>query len=88
MSKHALMNKEPAEWLANAFKKVDWPVPAYLAMGFLGPLAKKIQDAPPGAKSEIMRQALATAYSPHYLLSRLFRTSRFDIIQAKSVSSF
>jgi hypothetical protein len=69
MSTQALMNKGPAEWLATAFREVDWPVPAYLAMGFLGSLAKRIQDAPPDAKPEIMREALAMVYTPHYLAS-------------------
>jgi hypothetical protein len=67
MSPSTPMNYGPAAWLASAFKEVDWPVPAYLTMGFLGELAKNIQEAPAPAKSEVLREALATAYSPLYL---------------------
>jgi hypothetical protein len=67
MSKDALTNKEPAEWLATAFKEVDWPIPAYLRLGFLSPLAKAVKDAPQGSKLEIMREALAITYTPEYL---------------------
>lgn len=67
MSSTALMNKEPAQWLGNAFKKVDWPIPAYLAMGFLGQLAKAVHDAPQAHKLEIMRQGMVRAYDREYL---------------------
>ena len=39
-------NREFAEYLASAFKQVDWPIPPYLNLGFLSPLAKAIKDAP------------------------------------------
>jgi hypothetical protein len=78
MSNHALVNKEPAEWLANAFKEVDWPYPAYLKLGFLSPLAKAVKDAPQDSKLEVMRAALATAYTPEYL-ARMF-LERYSVI--------
>jgi hypothetical protein len=61
------MNKEPAQWLANAFKEVDWPIPPYLRLGFLTKLAKAIEEAPPDLKPKIMYQHLAQAYGPEYL---------------------
>lgn len=67
MSGNALTNREFAEWLANAFKEVDWPIPPYLTLGFLSPLAKAVKEAPPDAKLEIMRDRLAIAYTPDYL---------------------
>ena len=46
MSSNAATNRELAEWLVNAFKEVDWPIPPYLQLGgFLSPLAKAVKDA-------------------------------------------
>lgn len=67
MSSTALMNKAPAQWLANAFKEVDWPIPPYLTMGFLGQTAKAVHDAPQDQKLEIMRHAMHRAYDREYL---------------------
>src|SRR6202050_978127 len=70
MSSNASTNREFAEWLANAFKEVDWPIPPYLQLGgFLSPLAKAIKDAPEAAKLAIACQRLGNAYSPQYLAS-------------------
>jgi hypothetical protein len=79
MSKYALVNKEPAEWLAGAFREVDWPIPAYLTMGFLNQLGKRVKDAPPDSKLEVMRAALAGVYTPDYL-ARMF-LDRYCTIQ-------
>ena len=47
MSTDANTNRAYAQWLADAFKEVDWPIPPYLQLGgFLSPLAKAIKDAP------------------------------------------
>jgi hypothetical protein len=67
MSTNASTNREFAEWLAIAFKEVDWPIPPYLQLGFLSPLAKAVKDAPQDAKLEIMREKLAGAYTAEYL---------------------
>jgi hypothetical protein len=68
MSNNATTNREFAEWLANAFREVDWPIPPYLPLGgFLCPLAKAVKEAPPTAKLEIMRERLGSAYTPEYL---------------------
>jgi hypothetical protein len=67
MSTNASTNREFAEWLATAFKEVDWPIPPYLQLGFLTPLAKSVRDAPQDAKLSIMRGQLAGAYSADYL---------------------
>jgi hypothetical protein len=79
MSKYALLNKAPTEWLANAFKEVDWPIPPYLTTAFLNQLAKRVKDAPPDAKLEVMRTTLAHAYTPEYL-ARMF-LERYSTIQ-------
>ncbi len=67
MSSNASTNREFAEWLANAFKEVDWPIPPYLQLGFLSPLAKAVKDAPSDAKLKIMGEGLGNAYSMTYL---------------------
>jgi hypothetical protein len=68
MPSDASTNREFAEYLANAFKEVDWPIPPYLKLGeFLSPLAKAIKDAPQDAKLTIMREKLAGAYTAEYL---------------------
>jgi hypothetical protein len=70
MSSNASTNRAYSEWLANAFKEVDWPIPPYLQLGgFLSPLAKAIKDAPADAKLAVVRERLGTAYSPQYLAS-------------------
>ena len=67
-STNASTNREFAEWLASAFKQVDWPIPPYLKLGgFLNPLAKAVRDASQDAKLAIMRDQLAGAYSAEYL---------------------
>jgi hypothetical protein len=67
MSKDAQTNRKPAEWLATAFKEVDWPIPAYISLGFLTSLAKAVKDAPQFSKLDIMREVLARSYTPKYL---------------------
>lgn len=68
MSSNASTNGEYAEWLATAFREVDWPIPPYLQLGaFLSPLAKAVKDAPQDAKLEIMRERLSSAYDAAYL---------------------
>jgi hypothetical protein len=68
ISTNASTNRKFAEWLATAFKEVDWPIPPYLKLGgFLCPLAKAVRDAPPDTKLVIMREKLAGAYSADYL---------------------
>lgn len=70
MSSDASTNREFAEWLANAFREVDWPIPPYLQLGgFLSPLAKAIKDASEDAKLGIVCERLGSAYSPRYLAS-------------------
>jgi hypothetical protein len=69
MATNASTNRELAEYLANAFKEVDWPIPPYLNLGFLTPLAKAIKDAPKDAKPAIVREKLAGAYTADYLAS-------------------
>jgi hypothetical protein len=63
----ASTDREFAEYMANAFKEVDWPIPPYLNLEFLAPLAKAIKDAPLGAKPAIVREKLAGAYTADYL---------------------
>ena len=68
MSINATTNREFTEWLANAFREVDWPIPPYLQLGgFLVPLAKAIKEAPQDAKLEIVRERLSGAYNAEYL---------------------
>jgi hypothetical protein len=56
-----------AEWLARAFKRVDWPVPPYLSVAFLSGLAHDIEAAQPQERLQIMQAKLAEAYSPRHL---------------------
>jgi hypothetical protein len=75
-------NREFAEYLASAFKQVDWPIPPYLSLGFLSPLAKAIKDAPQGAKLAIMRENLAGVYTAGYLAGMyLDRYSRIPYVK-------
>jgi hypothetical protein len=68
MSNNASTNREFTEWLANAFREVDWPIPPYLQLGgFLVPLAKAVKEAPQDAKLEIVRERLSGAYNAEYL---------------------
>jgi hypothetical protein len=68
MSGNASLNREPTEWLAAAFKEVDWPIPPYLQLGgFLVPLAHAIKEAPKNTKLQIVRDRLASAYTAEYL---------------------
>lgn len=68
MSSSASTNREFTEWLADAFREVDWPIPPYLQLGgFLVPLAKAVKDAPLDAKLEVMRERLSGAYGAKYL---------------------
>lgn len=61
-------NREYAQWLANAFREVDWPIPPYMQLGgFLHPLAKAIKEATPESKLDIMRERMGSAYSADYL---------------------
>ena len=70
MSSNATTNRDFAEWLANAFREVDWPISPYLQLGgFLSPLAKAIKDATKDEKLDIVRERLGNAYSPEYLAS-------------------
>ena len=74
MSSDASTNREYAEWLATAFKEVDWPIPPYLQLGgFLSPLAKAVNEAPQDAKLEIMRERLSSTYDAAYLASMSLR---------------
>lgn len=75
-------NREFAEYMADAFKQADWPIPPYLNLGFLGPLAKAIKDAPQDAKLRIMREKLAGAYDAQYLAGMyLDRYSRISFVK-------
>jgi hypothetical protein len=80
MSTDANTNRAYAQWLAGAFKEVDWPVPPYLQLGgFLSPLAKAIKDAPTqDAKLAIVCERLAGAYTVDYLASMFL--SRYSTI--------
>lgn len=71
MSANADTNREFTQWLANAFRQVDWPIPPYLALGgFLVPLARAILEAPTqDAKLAIVREQLAGAYTGDCLAS-------------------
>jgi hypothetical protein len=71
MSSDANSNREYTQWLADAFKEVDWPIPPYLPLGgFLSPLAKAIKDASTqDAKLAVIRVRLAGAYTGDYLAS-------------------
>jgi hypothetical protein len=64
MSSTALTNKQPAQWLANAFKQVDSPIPVYVPMGFLTKLAKEIETTPQDLKAEVLRKGLAEIWQP------------------------
>jgi hypothetical protein len=82
MSTNASTNRELAEYLASAFKEVDWPLPPYLKLGFLAPLAKAIKDAPQDAKLAIVREKLAGAYTAEYLAAMyLDRYSRIPHVK-------
>jgi hypothetical protein len=68
MSINASTNRDFAEWLATAFKEVDWPIPPYLQLGFVTQLAKAVRDAPQqDAKLAIICEQLTGAYSADYL---------------------
>jgi hypothetical protein len=69
MSSTANTNREYAQYLADAFSQVDWPIPPYLPLGdFLSPLARAIKDAPTqDAKIATVRERLADAYTVDYL---------------------
>jgi hypothetical protein len=69
MSSSISLNREYAEYLASAFKEVDWPIPPYVNLGFLSPLAKAIKEAPQDAKLPIMREKLGGVYTAGYLAS-------------------
>jgi hypothetical protein len=82
MSSDISTNRDFAEYLASAFKQVDWPIPPYLTLGFLGPLAKAINDAPEDEKLAIMREKLAGAYTAQYLAAMyLDRYSRISYVK-------
>jgi hypothetical protein len=82
MPNDASTNREFAEYMANAFKEVDWPIPPYLNLGFLAPLAKAIKDAPQDAKPAIVREKLASAYTADYLAAMyLDRYSRIPYVK-------
>src|ERR1700722_11560761 len=82
MPNDASTNREFAEYMANAFKEVDWPIPPYLNLGFLTALAKAIKDAPQDAKPAIMREKLASAYTADYLAAMyLDRYSRIPYVK-------
>jgi hypothetical protein len=65
MPSDATTNRDFAQWLADAFREVDWPIPPYLPLGdFLSPLARAIKDAPTqDAKIAVIRGKLADAYT-------------------------
>ena len=71
MSTNADTNRAHAQWLADAFKQVDWPIPPYMQLGgFMVPLARAIYDAPSvDAKIAVVRGKLADAYTVDYLAS-------------------
>jgi hypothetical protein len=72
MQNDANTNKEATQWLADAFKEVDWPIPPYMQLGgFLVPLAHAVKAAPPEGKLSIMRSKMADAYTTSYLASML-----------------
>lgn len=70
MSTNAFTNRQSTEWLASAFKEVDWPIPPYLQLGFLSQLAGDIKKASTqDTKLSIVRGRLADAYTGGYLAS-------------------
>jgi hypothetical protein len=77
MPSNASTNREYMEYLANAFKEVDWSIPPYLYLGgFLSPLAKAIKDAPTqDAKLAIVRERLAGEYLARMFLDRYSKIS-------------
>jgi len=80
MPSDANTNREYAQWLADAFKEVDWPIPPYMQLGgFLSPLAKAIKDAPSqDAKLAVIRERLGGAYTGEYLATMFL--SRYSTI--------
>ena len=58
-----------ARWLGQAFRSVDWLIPAYLSMGFLRGLATVIDEAEPEQKLDVFRAVLKIVYTPEYIAS-------------------
>lgn len=67
MPNNAETNKAYAEWLANAFRQVDWLIPAWLTMGFLSQFAKAIETTPAAARPALLRSTLRIVYGPDHL---------------------
>lgn len=67
MANDAETNRAYAEWLANAFRQVDWLIPAWLTMGFLSQFAKAIETTAPAARPELLRRTLTLVYGPDHL---------------------
>lgn len=76
MSANDLKNRASAEWLANAFKEVDWLIPAYIQLGYLNALARAIENAPQNHKLEILQRALNQTYNEDYLSVMLLERYR------------
>jgi hypothetical protein len=71
-------------WL-QAFRQVDWLVPAWLSVGYLDLLARAIDAAPPGRKLDVMRSALSATYSPDYL-ARMYLDRYSKIVHVRDFS--
>jgi hypothetical protein len=71
-------------WL-QAFKEVDWLVPAWQSVGYLDLLARAIDSAPPGGKLDVMRLALSATYTPDRL-ARMFLDRYCKIMHVRDFS--
>ena len=60
-------NRPYAEWLAEAFRSVDWLIPAYLPSGFLSKVAVAINASEKNQKVTVLRFILSDIYSPLYM---------------------
>jgi hypothetical protein len=65
------------DYYKQAFNSVGWFIPPYVAMGFLGALAKKINDNGKALDQQELEEILALIYSPENLATMV--TERYPI---------
>lgn len=56
---------------ADAFKSVDWVIPAYFTVGRISMIGEAIESADPAGKQEILRTVLPRIYTPQHLAAML-----------------
>lgn len=66
-NRNSQKDRSHAEWMAEKFKEIDWPIPVCLSVGFLGKLAHSISITVLDERPKMIRSIFQEIYAPIYL---------------------